>query len=417
MRDGLRSRSDLQSPNRGATCPSSCSSSTSRAASSTRRWRSGSRRRSRPTSTTTGPCTSELVASGELVESEVLAGPDLAKIVTSDGSTAPVVTDGPFQEFKEWLAGYQIVDVDSEARAIEIAAQDLGRARTGRRGRSSSRSRSARSWTRRRRTRPRWRPTSQTAGEARAEPAVRRRGPAARAGAAGPRRARPPVRATSTRPRTPCRRRCSRPPATGRATASRQPARLADPDRHPPPDRPAAQRAVPTGPREPDASAATPPAPRPPTQDDTLTVLFMCCHPSLTPASAIALTLRAVGGLTTAEIASAFLVPEATMAQRICRAKRTHQGVRRAVRHADPGRAAPSGLRTRAARPLPHLQRGLRQQRRSRAAAHRPLRRGHPAGADGAPAASRRRRGRRPARAHAAHRRPPPRPDGRRRAT
>jgi RNA polymerase sigma factor (sigma-70 family) len=58
-------------------------------------------------------------------------------------------------------------------------------------------------------------------------------------------------------------------------------------------------------------------------EDDTLTLLFMCCHPSLTPASAIALTLRAVGGLTTAQIAHAFLVPEATMAQRISRAKRT----------------------------------------------------------------------------------------------
>jgi RNA polymerase sigma factor (sigma-70 family) len=58
-------------------------------------------------------------------------------------------------------------------------------------------------------------------------------------------------------------------------------------------------------------------------QDDTLTLLFMCCHPSLTPSSAIALTLRAVGGLTTAEIANAFLVPEATMAQRIGRAKAT----------------------------------------------------------------------------------------------
>jgi hypothetical protein len=65
----------------------------------------------------------ELVASGELVQSEVLAGPDLAKIVISDGASAPVVTDGPFQEFKEWLAGYQIVDVDSEARAIEIAGK------------------------------------------------------------------------------------------------------------------------------------------------------------------------------------------------------------------------------------------------------------------------------------------------------
>jgi RNA polymerase sigma factor (sigma-70 family) len=58
-------------------------------------------------------------------------------------------------------------------------------------------------------------------------------------------------------------------------------------------------------------------------RDDTLTLLFLCCHPSLTPASAIALTLRSVGGLTTAEIASAFLVPEATMAQRISRAKQT----------------------------------------------------------------------------------------------
>ncbi len=58
-------------------------------------------------------------------------------------------------------------------------------------------------------------------------------------------------------------------------------------------------------------------------QDDTLILLFMCCHPALTTSSAIALTLRAVGGLTTAEIAKAFLVPEATMAQRISRAKQS----------------------------------------------------------------------------------------------
>jgi RNA polymerase sigma factor (sigma-70 family) len=58
-------------------------------------------------------------------------------------------------------------------------------------------------------------------------------------------------------------------------------------------------------------------------QDDTLNLFFMCCHPSLTPSSAIALTLRAAGGLTTAEIARAYLVPEATMAQRISRAKQT----------------------------------------------------------------------------------------------
>ncbi|KAA9159756.1 RNA polymerase sigma factor [Amycolatopsis acidicola] len=65
------------------------------------------------------------------------------------------------------------------------------------------------------------------------------------------------------------------------------------------------------------------PAPheQPSGEDDTLTLLFLCCHPELSAASQIALTLRAVGGLTTAEIARAFLVPEATMAQRISRAK------------------------------------------------------------------------------------------------
>ncbi len=62
--------------------------------------------------------------------------------------------------------------------------------------------------------------------------------------------------------------------------------------------------------------------------DDTLFLLFCCCHPDLAPASQVALTLRAVGGLTTGEIADAFYVPEATMAQRISRAKRTLRGRR-----------------------------------------------------------------------------------------
>jgi RNA polymerase sigma factor (sigma-70 family) len=67
-----------------------------------------------------------------------------------------------------------------------------------------------------------------------------------------------------------------------------------------------------------------PPADEPGTSaDDSLTLLFLCCHPALSPPSQIALTLRAVGGLTTAEIARAFLVPEATMAQRVSRAKQT----------------------------------------------------------------------------------------------
>jgi RNA polymerase sigma factor (sigma-70 family) len=60
--------------------------------------------------------------------------------------------------------------------------------------------------------------------------------------------------------------------------------------------------------------------------DDTLTLLFLCCHPSLSVPSQLALTLRAVGGLTTAEVARAFLVPEATMAQRISRAKQSIKG-------------------------------------------------------------------------------------------
>jgi hypothetical protein len=65
----------------------------------------------------------ELTASGELVQSTILTGPDLAVIVTGDGQTAPVRTDGPFAEVKEWIAGFQIVDVESEERAIEIAGK------------------------------------------------------------------------------------------------------------------------------------------------------------------------------------------------------------------------------------------------------------------------------------------------------
>jgi len=65
----------------------------------------------------------ELAERGELIGVQALAGPELTKIVVADGETAPVVSDGPFPEFKEFLAGYQIIDVESEARAIEIAAK------------------------------------------------------------------------------------------------------------------------------------------------------------------------------------------------------------------------------------------------------------------------------------------------------
>jgi predicted RNA polymerase sigma factor len=106
-----------------------------------------------------------------------------------------------------------------------------------------------------------------------------------------------------------------------------------------------------------------------PDEDDTLILLFMCCHPALTPSSAIALTLRAVGGLTTAEIARAFLVPEATMAQRISRAKQSIKPSGGSVSSADrtgAGRAVPHH----ATRAVPDFQRGLRQQRRSAVATH-----------------------------------------------
>ncbi|HEX4723717.1 MAG TPA: sigma-70 family RNA polymerase sigma factor [Pseudonocardiaceae bacterium] len=79
--------------------------------------------------------------------------------------------------------------------------------------------------------------------------------------------------------------------------------------------------------REQRIDAEPPPGPTE-TADDTLRLFFLCAHPSLSPASAVALTLRAVGGLTTRQIADAYLVPEATMAQRISRAKRTVRDVR-----------------------------------------------------------------------------------------
>ncbi|MET7859404.1 YciI family protein [Streptomyces sp. NPDC005318] len=67
--------------------------------------------------------TKELTASGEMVQFMALADPRLAKIVRSDGGAAPLVTDGPFAESKEVLAGFNVFDVESEARALEIAAR------------------------------------------------------------------------------------------------------------------------------------------------------------------------------------------------------------------------------------------------------------------------------------------------------
>ena len=65
----------------------------------------------------------ELLERGELVDAQGLTGPELAKFVVSDGVSAPVITDGPFPESKELLAGYRIVDVETAERALEIAAR------------------------------------------------------------------------------------------------------------------------------------------------------------------------------------------------------------------------------------------------------------------------------------------------------
>ncbi|HEX3542145.1 MAG TPA: YciI family protein [Acidimicrobiales bacterium] len=65
----------------------------------------------------------QLLERGELVDAQGLAGPESAKFVVSDGVAAPVITDGPYPESKELLAGYRLVDVETEARAVEIAAQ------------------------------------------------------------------------------------------------------------------------------------------------------------------------------------------------------------------------------------------------------------------------------------------------------
>ena len=140
--------------------------------------------------------------------------------------------------------------------------------------------------------------------------------------------------------------------------------------------------------------------------DDTLALMFMWCHPELTPASAIALTLRAIGGLTTAEIASAFLVPEATMAQRISRAKRT-------IKESGTGFRMPTGERVDRAsalgssHPVSDLQRGLPDAGGPELARADLALRGDPARAHRPPSAAGRLRGRRAAGADAADRGPP----------
>ena len=247
----------------------------------------------------------ELTDKGELVDAQGLAGPELAKFVTFDGTGAPVVTDGPFPESKELLAGYRMVDVGVGVARRRDRREGLGRA-----------------W-------PRWRPDPAadrgSAGDGRAKRRPVTRGPAIEDLL---RELAPQVLGVVIR----------RFGDFDAAEDAVQEALLAAALHWP-------REGLPGNPRgwliqtavrrmtdqlrseqarrrrEGVAAMREPPAADVADRDDTLILLFMCCHPALTPASAIALTLRAVGGLTTAEIANAFLVPEATMAQRISRAK------------------------------------------------------------------------------------------------
>ena len=112
--------------------------------------------------------------------------------------------------------------------------------------------------------------------------------------------------------------------------------------------------------------------------DDRLELVFTCCHPALASDLRVALTLREVGGLTTTEIARAFLVAEPTMAQRLVRAKRKIRDAGHPVPRAAGPRPA-GAARTRARGALPRLQRGLLRDGRRRARPARALRRGDPA--------------------------------------
>ena len=163
-----------------------------------------------------------------------------------------------------------------------------------------------------------------------------------------------------------------------------------------------------------------PAEPTGPVEDDRLRLVFTCCHPALAPENRVALTLRLLGGLTVAEIAAAFLVPETTMAQRITRSKQKIKATNipyRIPRAED----LPDANGRSACRALPGLQRGLPRLLR-RGTAHRPHRRGDPADPAAArdgrrdPVAGPPTRGRRPPGADAARRLAPSGPSAQRRA-
>lgn len=195
----------------------------------------------------------ELLERGELVDAQGLAGPDQAKVVVSDGVSAPRVIDGPYPESKELLAGYRLIDVDSLARALGAVVRRHG-------------------------------------DFADAEDAVQEALVAAS------------QQWPSDLPTNPL--------GWLVAVASR---RLIDDIRSNDARR-----------RREDIVALLDVPLEASDKDDSLLLLFLCCHEALSPTLAIPLTLRTVAGLTTREIAAAYLVPEATMAQRIRLARMLH---------------------------------------------------------------------------------------------